>query len=288
MNHVPNRTTAAVHTGSGLFCQPCVRIRRTERVDVAPWRRPDTESDKGIVVTHEVGPLMVTAASIGFVHTLLGPDHYVPFIMMSWARKWSPMKTAVITLLCAGGHIAGSVVLGLVGVSLGLAVKGLEGAESVRGDVAAWLLIAFGLAYTIWGIRLLYRRHPHEHTHPHLVHGPHDHVHSHTHLGEHTHVHDAQSARTVTPWVLFIIFVFGPCEPLIPLLMYPAARGGFSDVVLVTAVFGAITAMTMLVAVFLGRAGIDFLPLKKIQRFSHVLAGTTILLCGLAIRFLGL
>ncbi len=186
------------------------------------------------------------------------------------------------------GHIGSSVILGLVGISLGLAFTSLEKTESIRGDIAAWLLIAFGLAYTIWGIRLIYRRHPHQHTHPHFVKGPHDHLHSHTHLGEHTHVHDTQSAKTVTPWVLFIIFVFGPCEPLIPLLMYSAAEGGYIGLTAVTAVFAAVTAATMLGAVFLGRAGVDFLPLKKVQRYSHVLAGVTILLCGLAIRFLRL
>jgi len=231
---------------------------------------------------------MVAAASIGFVHTLLGPDHYVPFIMMSWARNWSAAKTAVVTLICAAGHIGSSVVLGLVGVLLGLGLKELEGTESVRGDIAAWLLIALGLAYTIWGIRYVYRSHRHQHTHPHLVKGPHDHQHPHTHLGEHSHVHDLQSAKALTPWVLFVVFVFGPCEPLIPMLMYPAARGGYWDLAAVTAVFGLVTALTMLGTVFLGRAGVDFLPLKKIQRYSHVLAGATILLCGLAIRFLGL
>jgi len=239
-------------------------------------------------VTQELGPLVITAASIGFIHTLLGPDHYVPFIMMSWARKWSAAQTALITVLCAFGHIGSSVILGLIGVSFGLAVKGLEGTESVRGEIAAWLLIAFGLAYLIWGLRFIYRRHPHQHTHPHLTGGPRGHAHSHTHLGEHTHVHDVQSAKAVTPWVLFIVFVFGPCEPLIPILMYPAARGGLSDLLVVTAVFGAVTTGTMLAAVFLGKAGVDFLPLKKVQRYSHALAGGTILLCGLAIRFLGL
>lgn len=239
-------------------------------------------------MTPEVGPLIVTAASIGFLHTLLGPDHYLPFIMMSWARNWSTARTMVITLLCSVGHIVGSVVLGLIGVSFGLAVKGLEGTEAIRGDIAAWLLIAFGLAYLIWGIRLIYRSRPHQHGHTHLVQGAADHAHPHTHLGEHAHVHDVQSARTITPWVLFIIFVFGPCEPLIPLLMYPAATGGYPDLIAVTGVFGIVTAGTMLGAVLLGRAGVNFLPLQKIQRYSHALAGATILLCGLAVLFLGL
>ncbi len=233
---------------------------------------------------------MLTAASIGFFHTLLGPDHYLPFIMMSWARKWSAAKTLLITFVCALGHIGSSVVLGLVGVALGLAVKGLVGIESVRGNLAAWLLIAFGLAYFVWGIRLVYRRNPHQHVHPHphLADAVRPHLHPHTHLGEHTHVHDMEAAKTLTPWILFVIFIFGPCEPLIPLLMYPAAETGFSDLLVVTAVFGGVTTATMLVVVTLGKAGVDFLPIRKVQRYSHALAGASILLCGLAIQFLGL
>jgi sulfite exporter TauE/SafE len=269
----------AVNTGSTLLCQPPAWIWRAEGKG---------KKAKGKTVTEELKALLIAAGMLGFSHTLLGPDHYVPFIMMSWARKWSAAKTALITIVCALGHIGSSVALGLIGVSFGWAVKRLEGPESARGDIAAWLLIAFGLAYLIWGIRLVYRRHPHQHTHPHLTGGEHDHVHRHSHLGEHAHVHDAESAKSLTPWILFVVFVLGPCEPLIPILMYPAAKGGQFDLLLVSLVFGGVTTATMLGAVFLGKAGVDFLPLKKVQHYSHALAGATILLCGLAIRFLGL
>jgi nickel/cobalt exporter len=239
-------------------------------------------------MTQELRALIVAAATIGFFHTLLGPDHYLPFIMMSWARRWSAAKTAVITLLCALGHIGSSVVLGLVGVMLGLAVESLTGAESLRGRIAAWLFIAFGLIYLIWGIRHVYRSKPHQHAHAHEADESHTHVHSHSHFGEHAHVHDIASIKSLTPWILFTIFVFGPCEPLIPFLMYPAAKGSLFGLLLVTSVFGVTTAGTMLATVFLGRAGVDFLPLRHVQRYSHAVAGATILLCGLAIEFLGL
>ncbi len=239
-------------------------------------------------MTHELRTLLIAAASIGFFHTLLGPDHYLPFIVMSWARKWSNARTAVITLLCAFGHIGSSVVLGLVGVVLGLAVERLTGAESLRGRIAAWLFIAFGLIYMIWGIRRAYRSRPHEHNHAHVGEEPHNHVHLHSHFGEHAHVHDIQSLKSLTPWILFTIFVFGPCEPLIPFLMYPAANASLLGLVAVTAVFGIATTATMMATVFLGKAGVDFLPLRSVQRYSHAVAGATILLCGLAIQFLGL
>lgn len=230
--------------------------------------------------------LVGTAASIGFFHTLLGPDHYLPFVMMSWSRKWSWFKTSWITFLCGIGHIIGSVVLGLLGVSLGIAVNKLKIIEGYRGNLAAWLLIAFGLAYLVWGLRRAYRNQPHEHKHAHV--GDTAHTHEHDHHREHAHVHNAGTASSVAPWTLFLIFVFGPCEPLIPLLMYPAAQNSMLGLAVVTSVFAAATIGTMLVTVLLARAGVSFLPLAGVQRFTHVIAGATICLCGLAIQFLGL
>lgn len=232
----------------------------------------------------ELNALIITAASIGFFHTIFGPDHYLPFIMMSWARKWSVTKTTLITFLCGLGHIGSSVVLGMIGVALGVAVSSLEIVESVRGNLAAWLLIAFGLMYLAWGLRRAYRKKPHVHSHLFGV----SHTHPHTHYAEHAHIHDEKSTPSITPWALFVIFVFGPCEPLIPILMYPAARNSLIGLVVVTCVFGAATIGTMLGVVLLSRAGVNFLPLTKVQRFSHAIAGATICLCGLAIQFLGL
>jgi sulfite exporter TauE/SafE len=238
------------------------------------------------IMTAETNALIITAASIGFFHTILGPDHYLPFIMMSWARKWSAVKTTLITLLCGLGHIGSSVVLGLIGVALGLAVNRLEIVESVRGNLAAWLLIAFGLAYFVWGLRRAYRNQPHAHSHIHPAGLAHEHLHN--HHREHTHIHDDKTATSITPWVLFVIFVFGPCEPLIPILMYPAAKNSLFGLLVVTCVFGIFTIATMLGVVLLSVAGVSFIPLTRLQRFSHAIAGATICLCGLAIQFLGL
>ena len=48
-------------------------------------------------------------------------------------------------MLCGLGHLAGSVVLGLVGISLGAGLASLEWLEGIRGNLAAWLMIGFGL-----------------------------------------------------------------------------------------------------------------------------------------------
>ena len=87
--------------------------------------------------------LNLAAASIAFVHTLLGPDHYLPFVAMSRTGGWSLRKTILITLACGVGHVLSSVVLGFVGIAFGMAVLKLERFEQVRGDLAGWLLLAF-------------------------------------------------------------------------------------------------------------------------------------------------
>lgn len=237
-------------------------------------------------MTAELNALIILAASIGFFHTLFGPDHYLPFVMMSWSRGWSGLKTTLITFLCGLGHIGSSVVLGMIGVSVGIAVNKLEFLEGFRGNLAAWLLIAFGLVYFVWGMRRAYRNRPHVHSHAHESQA--EHTHHHDHHREHVHVHNGKSRTSIAPWALFVIFVFGPCEPLIPVLMYPAAKNSLFGLVVVTSVFGIVTLGTMLTVVLLARAGVSFVPLNRLQRYTHAIAGATILLCGLAIQFLGL
>jgi len=237
-------------------------------------------------MSHELLLLTLTAVSIGFFHTLLGPDHYLPFIVLAKARGWSLARTGWITFVCGLGHIMSSVALGVAGIALGAAVANLVGIESVRGDIAAWLLIAFGFLYLLWGIRKAVRNRPHVHVHAH----ENGEIHSHTHIHakNHAHVHLREGKSNITPWILFTIFVFGPCEPLIPLLMYPAATESIWSVIWIATVFGVITIATMMTIVLVASFGIQFLPMKNLERYTHAIAGATILLCGVAIQFLGL
>lgn len=237
-------------------------------------------------MTNELTILLTAAASIGFFHTLFGPDHYLPFIVMAQSGKWSLRKTTLITLLCGLGHVASSVVLGLIGVTLGIAVSKLEFIEGFRGNLAAWALIAFGLIYFVWGIRRAVRNKPHHHLHTHKDLA--SHTHTHVHDDEHAHVHEASNQKSITPWVLFTIFVLGPCEPLIPLLMYPAAKNSLSGLLLVVIIFGSITIATMLAVVIISTLGISFVPMQRIERYLHALSGAAIFLSGMAIQFLGL
>ena len=230
--------------------------------------------------------LLGSAASIGFFHTLLGPDHFIPFILLSKSRKWSWSRTIWSTVGCGLAHVGSSVLVGLTGVVFGWSLNHISIFENSRGNVAAWLLIFFGLAYMIWGLYKAGKDKPHTHWHMHL--GGDVHKHEHVHSGAHTHVHEGSTSGNLTPWVLFLIFVFGPCEPLIPFLIYPAAQGSTAGLVLVIVVFSLATILTMLGIVLLSTMGIRGINLGRYEKFTHAIAGAFILLCGIGVQFFGL
>jgi sulfite exporter TauE/SafE len=246
--------------------------------------------------------LSAAAVSIAFIHTVFGPDHYLPFVAMSKVGRWSTPKTATITLLCGLGHVLSSVALGCVGIAFGIVVLKLEHIEEIRGDLAGWLLLTFGLIYFAWGLARALRNEPHVHVHA-AEDGSleiHQHAnHQSTGRPEATDDNNPLAAyaspttrsaaaenqrRAMTPWVLFTIFLFGPCEPLIPMLMYPAALGSAWGVVLVTLLFGITTIATMLALVLGLRAGAGVMQLGWMERYSHALAGLVVLACGAAIK----
>ena len=208
--------------------------------------------------------LSITSLSLGFIHTLFGPDHYIPFIVMSKARKWGLSKTMIITFLCGVGHILSSVILGLIGIALGIAVTKLTAIESFRGNLASWFLLVFGFLYFLWGLYIAVKKKPHEH------------------------FKFNNGNINLTPWILFTIFVFGPCEPLIPLVMYPAAKGSLIGLLLVTGIFGVSTISTMLAIVMISYYGINLMPMERLERYMHALAGAAIFLCGIVISLFGL
>jgi ABC-type nickel/cobalt efflux system permease component RcnA len=239
---------------------------------------------------------MLTALSLGLVHTIIGPDHYLPFIVLGRAEGWTLRKTMGWTFLCGLAHVLSSVLVGSLGVALGWAMNHMQGVEGIRGQLATWALIGFGLVYFLWG---LWRgRRGHAHVHVHADGSVHAHPHAHQHEkhqepmpqhedSDHDDPHHVTTHQR-TRWTLFIIFVLGPCEPLIPLLMVPAAAHSPWGIAAVAAVFGVVTIGTMMALVALGHMGLRALRLRSLERYAHAMAGLTLVISGLAVEFLGI
>ena len=226
--------------------------------------------------------LIVAAILTGMIHTAAGPDHYLPFVAIARSRHYGLAKTLLWTLICGIGHVGSALLLAALFLLFAglLSEAHLEFIEAWRGDIAAYAMIGMGAAVLLHSLhrRLKNRRHAHSHVNPDGS------VYTHTH--SHAELHDDEKGK-LSYWVVFIIFVLGPCEALLPLLTASAVLGTFS-VILVALVFSLVTIATMMVLVTLGLSGINALKMPWIERFAPEIAGFTVMFCGLAIVCLGL
>jgi hypothetical protein len=207
--------------------------------------------------------LAIAAVTVGSLHTA-APDHWVPFAALARARGWSAAGTARVTVLCGIGHVTVSAAIGLAGAFFGMRVLAAFGAS--LGAVAPLLLIAFGVAYALWGIRRAIP--PRLHGHPHA---------------HYDHVHDPSktSART-----LFLLFSADPCVAVAPLIL-AAAPLGWPQTLGIVLLYEAATIATMVAFVLPARAGAHRLHAHWLDRWGDAAAGGLIAAIGLTVFTLG-
>ncbi|HHT9152791.1 MAG TPA: hypothetical protein ACFYEM_04570, partial [Candidatus Hypogeohydataceae bacterium YC40] len=118
--------------------------------------------------------------------------------------------------------------------------------------------IGFGVAYALWGLKHIRDQHFH-----------------------------LTKEQMITLWTLMAIFVFGPCEPLIP-LMFLAVQHGWTGIWLTTIAFSVTTVFMVVAQSMLAFMGFNLLPQHSLEKWSHVMAGGVIALTGLAVMLLGI
>jgi nickel/cobalt transporter (NicO) family protein len=213
--------------------------------------------------------LVFAAISIGSIHTL-APDHWVPFAALARAQRWSAWRTALITTACGLGHVTGSVALGLLSVFLG--VELLQHFGQRLESASGLLLIGFGVAYAVWGLRRSARAHRHAHGH--------HHGHSHHHgLGH--------SPSSLSPWALFLVFSADPCVAVIPLI-FAAAPLGWPTTLSVIVAYEVATIGTMVALVLPTRAAATVAHSAWVDRHGDAVAGAVVALVGMAVLGLGI
>src|SRR5581483_8926346 len=120
------------------------------------------------------------------------------------------------------------------------------------------LLIGFGVAYAMWGLRRTVARHSHRH-------GDRDHHHHHHH----------DHHRASTAWTLFLLFSADPCVAVIPLL-FAAAPLGWMSALLVVAAYEIATIATMVLLVLPTRAAVPNVTGAWADRWGDALAGVVV------------
>lgn len=220
--------------------------------------------------------LLLSAVGIATVHTL-APDHWAPFAALARAQGWSRRRLIGVTLTAGLGHVGSSIAIGVAGIGLGWALSIIQWMQEQRGTLSLWLLVAFGFGHAAWGVWRARRwRHAH-------VHGTELHTHE---EGGRAHAH-RDGVRGLSSWTLFVIFVLGPCEALVP-LMFAAVPLGPLAVLATSLAFSGATVATMTVLSVLASAGFSLVRGEAFERHLQLLTGTAIGGTALLVLALGI
>ncbi|RRN64493.1 hypothetical protein [Caulobacter sp. 602-1] len=198
--------------------------------------------------------IAVTGFAVAFLHAAL-PTHWLPFVLVGRAQKWSTGRTLGVTLLAGLGHVGLTIALGL-----GLVVAGLA-LEPRLGGLFHWvvggLMVAVGLFYIARG--------RHNHALP--------------EAGRRSYASDRAAIIA-----LVTLLTLSPCEAFLPYYL-AGMQHGWQAFLVLSAVLLAATSAGMLIFTSLSLAGFKRLGLQWVERYEETILGVALVLVGFAVAF---
>jgi nickel/cobalt exporter len=208
-----------------------------------------------------LAPIAVTGFMVAFLHAAL-PTHWLPFVLVGRGQQWSMGKTLGVTALAGLGHVAFTILLGVLLVGAGLA------AQTRLGDVFGW---AVGAVMMALGVFYLWR-------------GRHAHGHSHSEDAVAQRLYASDRAAILA---LVALLTLSPCEAFLPVFL-AGVKHGWTGFMALSAVLMTATATGMLLFTTLSLLGVRRLGLEKIARYESTILGGALIAMGAGVAFLAL
>ncbi len=201
--------------------------------------------------------LVAGGFAAAFLHAAL-PTHWLPFVLVGRAQRWSLPRSLMAVTAAGLAHIATTVVVGSLIVAAGMALD-----EVVAGFLpylSALLLFGFGAFYLI---RAVIRR-------PALAGGP------------AMDLAEPAVSHAAAFWGLVAVMALSPGEVLLPIYM-SSAQEGVGALALLTLAFAVGTVLGMATFTTLARAGASVLKLERWARYEGAILGIALIAIGLLI-----
>lgn len=232
---------------------------------------------------------LTTIAALGFpvafLHAAI-PTHWLPFVLVGRARKWTRAKTLAVTAAAGLGHVALTTLLGLLVAWFGFTLN-----ETVGGMfpwIAAGVLALLGVFY-LWrqwtGAGILHHHPPGSAHHPdaHCGEAP-DHSHWDDEL-EGTKLVSSRAGDSAAVGGLFIMLTVSPCEAFLPIYLAGVQFGwrGFA----VLSVILAIAALAaMMLFTWLALFGFERIRIRHFERREAGVVGSIFLILAVVVLLL--
>ena len=220
--------------------------------------------------------LFLSSCSTAIIHALI-PDHWLPFVLMSRAERWSDRRAAALTGLAGSLHVLVTLLAGALTILVGSAtVQDLARRTGHSlGSLIGLLLVIFGVSYGLF--RHLREARVHAAAGPGAARAgdpPDGHVHAHGHLLERW-FHGALTAGT-----LVVVIGISPCALLVPILFAASAVG--AGALLAAALgFALCTIGTMVGVTLVAARGMRRLDLPFFTRYGDLISGALVSAVGL-------
>lgn len=198
---------------------------------------------------------LVATISIAGLHAVL-PTHWLPFALTGRAQGWPRAKTVGITVAAALGHVSMTTLLGFLTAWIGLGVQ--RAAQRWTEPISGWLLIGFGLLYTVLDLR---------------------------HLG-HRHSMDVDFSEAAAVFTFVLMLAVSPCVALLP-IFFAAGVAGWSGVAAIALVNVVVTVPMMAGMVWLASSGLERIKMTSLQRHERALVGVVIIVLGIGVLLWG-
>lgn len=228
--------------------------------------------------------IALTGFTVAFFHAAI-PTHWLPFVLVSKARKWSRGKTLAVSAFAGMGHVALTSLIGLGIAWFGFQLD--EHAEELFPRIAGSVLLAIGVFY-FW--RQFSGRGVMHHHAPGGTHQPSatcGHGHAHSHWDD-----ELKGSKLVSlkagDWPvisgLFLMLTLSPCEGFLPVYL-SGVQFGWRGFVVLSLILALGTLAGMLLFTWLTLLGMDKLPIQKLERYEAALLGTIFTVLGLLMFF---
>jgi hypothetical protein len=196
--------------------------------------------------------LILGAVTIAALHALI-PSHWLAFVVVGRAKRWSRRRTLSIAAIAGSGHVAATVCVGLPLVFAGkTALRRLP--DGLEHTVAAVALIALGILF--------------------LLHGRTEHKH-----GEGDACGHGPSGATAVA-ALVLGMTLSPCIDLLPIYVAAAALP-WSVVVAMSALMAVTTVTIMLALIWMTLRGLERVRLPGVERNESRAVGIILVVLGL-------
>ncbi|MBU2168894.1 MAG: hypothetical protein KKF88_13800 [Alphaproteobacteria bacterium] len=201
--------------------------------------------------------LLLGGLVTAFLHAAL-PTHWLPFVLVGRAQRWS-LATTLWSVLAAGlAHIAVTAVVGGLIVAAGLALD--QWVAGVLPWVSAGLLFVLGLFYLTRATLMK----------PVPASGP------------ELEAPEPTVSQAAAFWGLVAVMAASPGEVLLPLYL-SSAEEGLMVLALLTVVLAVGTVLGMAVFTTLARAGASILRLERWARYEGAILGLALIALGLLV-----